>query len=89
MCIRDSDETLQQLHQQAIQGNDKKARLTAFEIALVHDDTQWLRDLLLVDFKPARHPENGIKLLQQKHYLAYQAKNPQALRCLLYTSRCV
>lgn len=74
------DETLQQLHQQAIRGNDKKARLTAFEIALVHDDTQWLRDLLLVDFKPARHPENGIKLLQQKHYLAYQAKNPQALR---------
>jgi len=73
-------EALQQLHQQAIYGNDKKARLLAFEIAVVHEDAEWLRDLSLVDFKPARHPENAVKLLQQKHYLAYQAKNPQALR---------
>lgn len=73
-------DTLQQLYRQAIHGGDKQARLMAFEIALIHEDTQWLRDLLFVDFKPARYPENGMKGLQQKYYLAYQAKNPQVLR---------
>lgn len=75
-----SGETLQQLHTQAIQQGDKKARLALFEVALVYEDRQCLRDLLKVDFKPARHPANGIKQLQQKYYLPYQLKNPVALR---------
>lgn len=71
---------LQQLHHQALEKSDKKARLALFENALVYEDRQFLRDLLLVDFKPARHPENGLKQLQQKYYLPYQTKNPVALR---------
>jgi hypothetical protein len=72
--------TLQQLHQQAIHTHDKKARLALFEVALVHEDRHYLRELLRVDFNPARHPDNGIKQLQQKYYLPYQTKNPVALR---------
>ncbi|WP_028487934.1 UvrD-helicase domain-containing protein [Thiothrix lacustris] len=75
-----SGATLDALHHQAIQSNDKKARLALFEIALVYEDRQFLHDLLLAEFKPARHPDNGIKQLQQKYYLPYQAKNPVALR---------
>jgi hypothetical protein len=73
-------DNLTKLHDQAIQQGDKKARLALFEYALVYEDRQFLRDLLLVDFKPARHPENGIKQLQQKYYLPYQMKNPVVLR---------
>jgi hypothetical protein len=72
--------TLDKLHHQATQQGDKKARLALFEYALVYEDRYFLRDLLMVDFKPARHPANGIKQLQQKYYLPYQAKNPVALR---------
>lgn len=75
-----SGETLKRLHTQAIDKGDKKARLALFETALVYEDRQYLRDLLLADFKPARHPDNGIKQLQQKYYLPYQSKNPTALR---------
>lgn len=71
---------LQQLRVQALERGDKKARLALFEIALVYEDRQIIRDLRRVDFKPAQHPENGIKPLQQKYYLPYQAKNPVALR---------
>lgn len=75
-----SGDALTHLHTQAIEKGDKKARLALFETALVYEDRQFLRDLLLVDFKPARHPDNGIKQLQQKYYLPYQSKNPLALR---------
>ena len=70
----------EQLHHQAIKLGDKKARLTLFEYALVYNDYYYLRDLRLVDFKPAYTPEKGIPALQQKHYISYQAKNPIALR---------
>ncbi len=73
-------DALAALYDQAITKADKKARLALFETALVYEDRQYLRDLLLADFKPARHPENGIKQLQQKYYLPYQTKNPVALR---------
>ncbi len=72
--------TLKTLRGQAIDQGDKKAKLTLFEYALVYEDQQLLRDLLLVQFKPARQPENGIRLLQQKYYALYQTKNPLALR---------
>lgn len=75
-----SGDRLQQLRTQALESGDKKARLALFETALVYEDRQTLRDLRRADFKPAQHPENGIKPLQQKYYLPYQAKNPVALR---------
>lgn len=68
------------LYVQALQQADKKARLALFEYALVYEDRALLHDLSMQDFKPARHPANGLKQLQQKYYLPYQAKNPIALR---------
>lgn len=75
-----SGSTLDQLHQQALQQGDKKARLALFEYALAYEDHHVLRELLLAGFKPARHPANGLKQLQQKYYLPYMAKNPLILR---------
>jgi hypothetical protein len=72
-------ETLNKLQQQAIQQGDKKARLALFEYALVYEDRQIFNALSAVGFKPAQHPENGLRQLQQKYYLSYQAKNPIAL----------
>lgn len=68
------------LYTQALQQADKKARLALFEYALVYEERSLLHDLSMQDFKPARHPANGLKQLQQKYYLPYQAKNPIALR---------
>lgn len=72
--------TLDTLYTQAIHQASKKARLALFEYALVYEDRRFLHDLSVNDFKPARYPANGLKQLQQKYYLPYQAKNPVALR---------
>lgn len=72
-------ETLDKLYNQAMTG-DKKARLALFEYALVYEDRRFLHDLAVRDFKPARHPANGLKQLQQKYYLPYQSKHPVVLR---------
>ncbi|MFN3785304.1 MAG: ankyrin repeat domain-containing protein, partial [Thiothrix sp.] len=72
--------SLHKLKQQALHHNDKKAKLTLFEVALANDDRCSLRVLADSGFKPALHPERGIKPLQQKHYVLYQSKNPTALR---------
>lgn len=78
-----SGASLDKLKQQALHGNDKKAKLTLFEVALANDDRRSLRALADGGFKPALHPEGGIKPLQQKHYVLYQSKNPTALRTQL------
>ncbi|MBJ6610179.1 MAG: AAA family ATPase [Candidatus Thiothrix moscowensis] len=72
-------ETLDKLYNQAMAG-DKKAKLALFEYALVYEDRRFLHDLAVRDFKPARHPANGLKQLQQKYYLPYQSKHPVVLR---------
>ncbi|MFY9260047.1 MAG: UvrD-helicase domain-containing protein [Gallionella sp.] len=68
-------ETLANLRLQAIEKNDKKSKLALFEYALVYQDQPLLNALAQSDFKPALHPENGIKLLVQKYFLPYQSKN--------------
>ena len=68
------------LYQQALQQGDKTARLALFEYALVYEDRPLLQALDQNRFKPAYYPEKGLKLLQQKYYLPYQAKNGLALR---------
>jgi hypothetical protein len=69
-------EALQTLYDNAIEQQNKKAKLALFEYALVYEDKQYLADLAKVNFKPASYPEKGIKLLTQKYFLPYQAKMP-------------
>ena len=47
---------------------------------MVYNDQEYLYKLIRSDFKPAIHPENGLKLLLQKYYLPYQSKSLTALR---------
>ncbi len=72
-------EALQALHDNAIQLQQKKAKLALFEYALVYEDTEILASLSKVEFKPANHPEKGMSLLKQKHFMSYQAKNPNTV----------
>ena len=73
-------EVLAKLQQQALEAANKKARLMLFEYALVYEDRQYLSQLWLAGFKPALQPENGLKLLQQKYFMPYLSKAPNALR---------
>ncbi len=63
-----------QLHQRAITENNKKAKLQLFEYALVYNHRSYMNALIKADFKPAKNPQNGIKLLNQKYYMAYTVK---------------
>jgi len=69
-------ESLQILYDNAIEQQNKKAKLALFEYALVYEDTEYLVDLANVSFKPASNPEKGMKLLTQKYFTPYQAKKP-------------
>lgn len=71
---------MQTLYRQAIELGDKKARLSLFEYALIHDDRYFLRELVLAGFKPALYPERGLKQLIHKHFLPYQARISLVLR---------
>jgi Viral (Superfamily 1) RNA helicase len=71
--------TLDDLKQKALGGNDKNARMTLFEYALVYEDRDILNSLQKTDFKPAKHPDKGLQLLQQKHYSVYTFKKPDAV----------
>jgi ankyrin repeat protein/UvrD-like helicase family protein len=73
-----SGETLQALKHQALEENNKKAKLELFEYALVYEDRKLLNALIKVNFKPALNPEKGLQLLQQKHYAVYNFKKPDA-----------
>ena len=73
-------EVLSQLAHQALEAKDKKAKLMLFEYAMVYNDQEYLYKLIRSDFKPAIHPENGLKLLLQKYYLPYQSKSLTTLR---------
>jgi hypothetical protein len=72
-------EALAELKRKALEANDKNAKLALFEYALVYEDLDILNALLHADFKPARQPDKGLQLLEQKHYAAYQFKKPDAV----------
>ncbi|MCB1193709.1 MAG: PhoH family protein [Leptospiraceae bacterium] len=67
-------ETLETLYREAILEGNKKAKLLLFEYALVYNHQGYLNDLEKADFNPAKHPERGIKPLNQKYYLIYESK---------------
>ena len=69
------DEELDKLYDSAIQQQNKKSKLALFEYALVYKDNQILSELALSNFNPAKNPDNGLKLLKQKHFMPYQAKS--------------
>ncbi|MGZ8183099.1 MAG: hypothetical protein ACXWT1_14170 [Methylobacter sp.] len=72
-------ETLADLKRKAFEGNDKNAKMTLFEYALVYEDRDVINTLLKAEFKAARQPDKGLQLLQQKHYSAYSFKKPDAV----------
>lgn len=71
--------TLDDLKNKAIEGNDKNARMTLFEYALVYEDRNIINSLLKIEFKAAKHSDSGLQLLQQKHYSSYSFKKPDAV----------
>lgn len=72
-------ETLVELKRKALEDNDKNAKMTLFEYALVYEDRDIINSLLKAEFKAAKHPDKGLQLLQQKHYSSYSFKKPDAV----------
>lgn len=72
-------QVLPELKRKAFEGNDKNARMALFDYALVYEDRDIINSLLNVEFKPAKQPDKGLQLLQQKHYGAYSFKKPDAV----------
>jgi ankyrin repeat protein len=72
-------ETLSTLEQKALEQDDKKAKLLLFEYALVYQDLNRMNALSEAGFRPAKQPEKGIKLLNQKYFLPYELKKPDAM----------
>ena len=73
-------DSLASLEQQALVQNNKKAKLLLFEYALVYQDRNRLNALSKAGFKPAKQPENSLKLLNQKYFMPYETKNPAAMQ---------
>ncbi len=77
-------ETLDELFDRAINQRHKnqqhkKDKLTLFEYALIYKDNNILHSLAQTGFKPANNPDNGLKLLKQKHFMPYQLKSPDSV----------
>ena len=74
-----SGDSLEALKDKALAQDNKKAKLELFEYALVYEDRKLLNALIKTDFKPAKNPDKGLQLLQQKHYATYSFKKPDAV----------
>ena len=61
----------------------RKKALQLFEYALLSHDRARLSRLLLADFRPARRLEKSSKTLEQKHFMPYSVKRPNAVRALV------
>jgi hypothetical protein len=72
-------EPLRTLERQAFEKDDKKAKLLLFEYALVYQDRNRMHALAERGFRPATQPEKGIKPLNQKYFLPYDVKKPDAM----------
>jgi hypothetical protein len=65
------------LQYNAIEQQDKKSKLALFEYALLYEDNQLMAQLAVkANFKPAKNPSNGMRLLKQKYFMPYQVKSP-------------
>lgn len=65
------------LQHNAIEQQDKKSKLALFEYALLYEDNQLMAQLAVkANFKPAKNPSNGMRLLKQKYFMPYQVKSP-------------
>src|SRR2546426_2295838 len=73
------DEALRALERQAFDHDDKQAKLLLFEYALVYQDHNRMHALAQRGFRPAHQPDKGIKLLNQKYFLPYELKKPEAM----------
>lgn len=71
---------LEELRAQAFGAGGKKEKLLLFEYALVHSDGRILNDLARAGFKPAMHPERGIKPLTQKYFFAYDVRKTDLMQ---------
>jgi len=72
-------ETLRALERQTFEHDDKKAKLLLFEYALVYQDHNRMHALAQKGFRPAQQPDKGMKLLNQKYFLPYELKKPEAM----------
>jgi hypothetical protein len=72
-------DSLAQLQKKAIEGNNKKAKITLFEYALVYRDQTRLNALIKSNFDPAKNPTKGLQLLNKKYYVPYELKHPGAV----------
>ena len=72
-------ESLRTLERQAFEKDDKKTKLLLFEYALVYQDRNRMHALAERGFRPATQPEKGIKPLNQKYFLPYDVKKPDAM----------
>src|SRR5262249_46773532 len=70
---------LRTLERQAFEKDDKKAKLLLFEYALVYQDHNRMHGLAQRGFRPAQQPDKGMKLLNQKYFLPYDLKKPDAM----------
>ncbi len=74
-----TNDYLDELKHKALEGNDKNAKITLYEYALVYEDRDIINSLLKIEFKAAKNSEKGLQLLQQKHYSMYSFKKPDAV----------
>ncbi len=79
-----NESNIQDLLHQALDKQQRKAKLTLFEYSLVYDDKLYRNELIQVGFKPALHPENGTDLLHKKYFMNYQSKNLSAVTQLIH-----
>lgn len=68
-----------QLQHQALVEQQRKAKVTLFEYALVYDDYRYQNALIKIGFKPASQVNKGHQRLHKKYFMAYQSKNRQAI----------
>ncbi len=73
-------ERFAQIRERAVNENNKKLRLEAFEYALLHCHRPMLNALADVDFRPVTQREDKVtRQLHQHHFLNYGFKNPNAV----------
>jgi hypothetical protein len=79
-----NEDTIQDLLDQALNKQQRKAKLALFEYSLVYDDKLYRNALIQIGFKPAINPDNGYDLLHKKYFMSYQNKNLYAVTQLIH-----
>ncbi len=79
-----NEDNIQDLLDQALQQQQRKAKLMLFEYSLVYDHRLYRNALIKINFKPAFNPENGYNLLHKKYFMSYQSKNLHSVSQLIH-----